>query len=198
MWEPAVARTGLGPGISNRPAPGFIRRQVRRHLITMSLVVLLLPLVFLDQDIASDPPLAWFTLTPQQLPPLTPDEAAANAAVLEFRACPAGPSLGELIDAALLFGRVGMIHGRAGSRVRQSATDPAIYAVDVVTETLTSGVFGPPSRSESTIGFSYNTRTGKVTGRDTSGRNYLASARWECARELSPWRRGPPQPFDSE
>ena len=89
-------------------------RQVRRHLVTMGLVVLLLPLLFLERDLAADPPLAWFTLTPRPLPPLSEAEAAANDAVLTYRACPAGPSLVQLIDDALMFGRVGMIHGRAG------------------------------------------------------------------------------------
>ena len=78
------------------------------------------------------------------------------------------------------------------------AGDASSYAVDVITETLASNVIGPPSRTESSLGFSYDARTGKVTGRDTSGRNFLAAARWECTREISLYRRGPPQPVDGD
>jgi hypothetical protein len=172
----------------------YVVRRLGRSLLTIGLVLFLLPWVFLDHGILDEWPAETYLLVPRALPPLSTDEKRASEAVLSYRACPDGPSIAQLIDAALSHGRIGTIHARSGTIVAESA--PGLYQVDIVTETLDSGRYGSPSRSEHRIAFTYDARTSRVTGRDAGGVRYLESVRWECVREISPWRRGPPQPVD--
>jgi hypothetical protein len=133
------------------------------------------------------------SIVPKPRRPLSADEKLASEAVLRYRACPNGPTVGQFIDGSLFGGRLGVVHFRSGSAVRVSDQDAARYLVDVVIETHDAGYYGRPFRTEDAIGFAYHSQTGRVEGRDFGGHSYMESLRWECARETSPWRRGPPE-----
>jgi hypothetical protein len=187
-----------GTSHSELPETSTLRRYLVRHtlrrLVTLALLLVAFPWLFVHHELAQESRADNLLIVPRPLPPLTEDEEQASQAVLDYRACPSGPSLAQLIDGAMFGGPVGVIHFRSGSRVRQAGGAEARYLVDVVTETHNRGFYGRPSQTEHPIGFSYDATTGQVTGRDDGGKRYLESARWECVREQSPWRRGPPEP----
>lgn len=139
-----------------------------------------------------------FFFAPKPRRTLSPDEKCASQAVLAYRACPDGPTIEQLVDGSMIGGRLGVVHFRSGSTVTMSNQDAAEYLVDVIIETHDAGYAdGRPRRFENPIGFTYDARTGRVAGRDTSGHAFMESARWECVRDASPWRRGPPQPIET-
>jgi hypothetical protein len=99
----------------------YIARRIGHAILGSGLVLLLLPLVFIDRGILVGPPADDFLLIPRPLPPLSPDEARANG---------------------------------------------------------------------------YDERTGRVTARDPGpgAEGYLEAVRGHCTAELTPFRKGPPQP----
>jgi hypothetical protein len=68
--------------------------------------------------------------------------------------------------------------------------------VEIVLEHHHRGLAGGRSFHEHIIAFVYDGGTSQVNGHDESGKRYLESARWECVREISPYRQGPPEPVD--
>jgi hypothetical protein len=178
----------------------FLVRRTIRSVVTAGLILLTVPWLFLHQ-LAQQSQANDILIVPHPLPPLTPEQEQANQAVLGYRACPSGPTIERLIDGSLFGGPVGTVHLRSGSRVSHAAEARAKdagsrYVVEVVLEHQYRGGIGGRSSHEHTIGFVFDERTGQVTGRDESGMRYLESARWECVREQSPYRRGPPEPVD--
>jgi hypothetical protein len=155
-------------------------------------LLLLLLLLFIPHGIAPEWREDGLLFAPEPRRPLSPGEKRLSEAVLGYRACPNGPSLEQFIDGSLFGGRLGVVHFRSGSAVTVSDQDPPTHLVDILIETHDAGYYGSPSRSEQAIGFVYDSQTGLVEGRDSGARSYLEGLRWECVRETSPWRRGPP------
>jgi hypothetical protein len=174
----------------------FLVRRTLRSIVTVGLILLTLPWLFLHQ-LAQESQADDFLIVPRPLPTLFAEQDEANQAVLGYRACPSGPTIQRLVDSSLFGGPIGTVHLRAGSRVSQRTQDSSEYQVDIVLEHH----YADPSTGrrdfhEHIIGFAYNRETDLVIGRDQSGGRYLESARWECVREQSPFRRGPPEPVD--
>lgn len=174
----------------------FLVRRTLHSVVTAGIVALaLLWLLVHQMPLESQAELV--DIVPQPLPPLTADQERANQAVLGYRACPSGPTIEQLIDSSLFGGPIGTVHLRSGSRVTQAAGAIPSWVVEIVLEHhYSSGIAGRRSSHEHVITFIYDGNTGQVLGRDEGGVRYLESARWECVREQSPYRRGPPEPVD--
>jgi hypothetical protein len=175
----------------------YLVRRALRSLITTGLLVFILSWLAFLQGSPNAAQADLMVIVPRPLPPLSADQEQANQAVLAYRACPSGPSIEQLVDGSLFGGPAGTMFLRSGSRVSQAGGAGSGYVVDVVIEHHAHDiVWGHDSYHEHRFGFIYDRDTGQVTGRDQGGRRYLESARWECVREVSPWRRGPPEPVD--